>query len=1495
MAERGEKATELVKVPQDLRDDVPPKPDRVPGSDRRGDRGAPEDLRSTAAAGASVARAAAASSIGSSGRGGARGAFGSLQAKILEVGRAAGLVSPELAESWRATRDAEGVGPPLLKVVLDRKGVTKDKLEAVLERFWREHASEKGLLHKAVEDRVLARHVRDTGLVPEKELAEAEREHEERVLSGEPIRLGSILVDMGLLEVKAAERALKELERTLRFCRHCLSVFRVEDLKKNASACEVCGRPIAPVGRAYELVKLQTMDMGGARGGNGSRGGALGEVREGPVVQMVSVGETLAGLKILGKIADRPIAAVFRAETVGGEDTEDPDEADEKKRRSVAREPRAVKIFKVGRGVSGEDVERFQREALASAKLTHPAVVKVHEAGEERGLPFIVMELVEAPTLAEVVDKSGPLSWKRGLELMRQAAKVLGAGHWKEQIFHRNLTPTSLFVDGSKVRIADFGCVQELGRSLQDDDVIAGSPDFMAPEQCEGADVDARTDIFSLGAVFYYALSGKRPLEGESTVNLLIKRLTTDTRPLVEVAPHIPKSISDLFTKLMARKPADRPANMEEVLDLIEKAKEAPLRQASRTRLRVLLAVGAVLLLAGGISGWIYHQAHKPDPALRVLVAGRALDGEGRPGEAAVRFRSALDAAVKAEVAAQAKQELEQVGRRLLAKAEALAADKNYPAAVEKLAIVVDPLKDRTEVGRLVAERLQALKSQQERYEADARLAYSRLKPLDDENPELMLSRIRAYRRDYPFQPFDGAAADDETRFAAKQRQFELVTEAERLIGQGKGRATKQVITATRGAAPEGEMPRSVRERLEALVPLADYWERIEAGDQARDEKDRVRARRAYEDAKQRLPERPEASQRIAAVSADEKRGKAEKARDAGDLRGHVESLRLAVEDAKSAGDPRLLATLRELLADGEKEYRENEARDQARRAAMEEAKRLEKEGNRRAALQKLRDARDRFGTFPLLASEIKRLEEEVQKEDEEQAFAEARKAVDTLTTEEAIAELDRFLKDFPGGLYAAQARERLDSLKERLITEGAKKKAEDERRKREEEARRRREEEERRKAAEDAERKKREEAEAAERKKREEEEARVAREREDAERRKREAEDAAQKAEEARKAEADRKAVEEAERKKREAEQLALAEEERRKKAGSSGTSGSGGSSGPDAWPDAGRPGGPGGAGGPSAPVVGSGLEVDVGTWPPAARRGVIVNPTDGSILVPVPAGPFARGIRPEEAEKAVERWGKPLTLDELRNEMPQRAIFVDAFHIDAHEVTNADYLIYLRTTETAAEPHKTCHPDEPPGKSHRPEFLDDPRFNRDDQPVVGVDWFDAYSYARWAGKRLPTEAEWEKAARGEDGRSFPWGDLEEPGFANTAEAWVGRPFTSYIDWGTSFFKARAVLDAATTVGATTYRGGASPYGAYHMGGNVVEWCEDWFADDYYAGSPERNPVNQDPGKVRKRVARGGAWFDPLVHVRTTSRFHYQDPTARKNFNGFRCVKSEK
>ena len=244
------------------------------------------------------------------------------------------------------------------------------------------------------------------------------------------------------------------------------------------------------------------------------------------------------------------------------------------------------------------------------------------------------------------------------------------------------------------------------------------------------------------------------------------------------------------------------------------------------------------------------------------------------------------------------------------------------------------------------------------------------------------------------------------------------------------------------------------------------------------------------------------------------------------------------------------------------------------------------------------------------------------------------------------------------------------------------------------------------------------------------------------------------------------------------------------------------------------------------------------------------------GVRMVLVPAGEFTMGSRGVETALAECQTLDP-SCDQtwFEDELTPHSVTLDAFYIDVYEVTNSQYAacvdsgICLLPTDTTSD--------------SRSSYYGNAAF--EDYPVIFVDWNMANTYCSWRSARLPTEAEWEKAARGTDERTYPWGEEIDDTRAN---------YNNNI---------------GDTSRVGSYESNKSPYGLYDMAGNVWEWVADYYSDTYYSNSPSLNPPGPESGS--ERVLRGGSWYDPAYLNRTTTRLKQVEPVD--NNYGFRCAKN--
>ncbi|MBC8229713.1 SUMF1/EgtB/PvdO family nonheme iron enzyme [bacterium] len=260
-----------------------------------------------------------------------------------------------------------------------------------------------------------------------------------------------------------------------------------------------------------------------------------------------------------------------------------------------------------------------------------------------------------------------------------------------------------------------------------------------------------------------------------------------------------------------------------------------------------------------------------------------------------------------------------------------------------------------------------------------------------------------------------------------------------------------------------------------------------------------------------------------------------------------------------------------------------------------------------------------------------------------------------------------------------------------------------------------------------------------------------------------------------------------------------------------------------------------------------------EVVVQPEQSQDAIAKNPKDGAEMVYIPVGEFIMGTSDAQIDALLQRfpyWERSWFDDEK----PQRRVYLDGYWIYKYEVTVAQY-------------RKFCNE-----KKRQMPYA--PSWGwQDNHPIVNVSWKDAVAYCNWAGVQLPTEAQWEKAARGTDGRIWPWG--------NEASNAGGR-------YRANYYQSNAEDGYEYTAPVGSFPLNTSPYGLMDMAGNVWEWCADWYDENYYQSGPTRNP--QGPSSGTRRVVRGGSWSDYPNVLRAANR-GWSYPDDRVNFWGFRSV----
>jgi formylglycine-generating enzyme required for sulfatase activity len=254
------------------------------------------------------------------------------------------------------------------------------------------------------------------------------------------------------------------------------------------------------------------------------------------------------------------------------------------------------------------------------------------------------------------------------------------------------------------------------------------------------------------------------------------------------------------------------------------------------------------------------------------------------------------------------------------------------------------------------------------------------------------------------------------------------------------------------------------------------------------------------------------------------------------------------------------------------------------------------------------------------------------------------------------------------------------------------------------------------------------------------------------------------------------------------------------------------------------------------------------------------------------VKGGTFVRGSNFKENQdtlKLCRKYDRACKLWWFSDEFPVKLVTLKSYWIDIYEVTNQQYLEFVKATGHRPALDDTCKTD----SCWEGNLWKDNSFSMliRNQPVTQVDWYDAVAYCKWKGKRLPSEAEWEKAARGPSGNIYPWGKGSPKGRATYNKKWKG---------------------IATMTNVGSFPRGVSIYGLHDMAGNVWEWVDDWYMRTYYSAGKKKYPKGPATGEFK--VLRGGSWINFPDSLRSAFR-RWSKPDLRFNDTGFRCAQDSK
>lgn len=358
-----------------------------------------------------------------------------------------------------------------------------------------------------------------------------------------------------------------------------LPVKQQTELEEHLSGCESCRQRMEDRAAEQEVWDnaraLLSFDRDGS--GHESDGESMCDVGVRPGVMVLDALAPTDDPEMLGRLGEYEISGVVGVGGMGAVLRG----FDKSLRRVVA-----IKVMAPHLAGSGSARTRFQREARAAAAITHDNIIEIYGVAESNQLPYIVMPYARGPSLQNRIDRSGPLTAIEVVRIGKQIASGLAAAH-EQGLVHRDIKPANILLNEGIERlwITDFGVARAMDDvSMTNTGAIAGTPQYMSPEQARGESVDHRSDLFSLGSVLYTACTGRAPFRSEAAYGILRRITDTDPRPIREINPDIPDWLCQIITRLMAKHAGDRFHTAAEVAELLERCL-AHVQQPTRVEL----------------------------------------------------------------------------------------------------------------------------------------------------------------------------------------------------------------------------------------------------------------------------------------------------------------------------------------------------------------------------------------------------------------------------------------------------------------------------------------------------------------------------------------------------------------------------------------------------------------------------------------------------------------------------------------------------------------------------------------------------------------------------------------------------------------------------------------------------------------------------------------------------------------------------------------------
>jgi serine/threonine-protein kinase len=280
---------------------------------------------------------------------------------------------------------------------------------------------------------------------------------------------------------------------------------------------------------------------------------------EGRAVDQDLAGRSLGGYRLVRRLGSGAMADVYLAEQT-----------------SLGRQV-AVKVLRSGTPRNTAAIERFEQEARAAASLVHGHIVQIHEVACIDGIHFLAEEYVAGPSLKAWLNTRGPIDSRQAIWILNQVGSAL-ARSAEQGIVHRDIKPENLLLTlAGEVKVADFGLARVLSENLDltHDGMTLGTPLYMSPEQGEGRSVDARSDLYSLGATIYHLLAGRPPFSGPSAVAVVMAHIKEPLPPLSSTRPDLPAGLCEIVDRLLAKQPTDRFESPQALLEAVDQLETA--------------------------------------------------------------------------------------------------------------------------------------------------------------------------------------------------------------------------------------------------------------------------------------------------------------------------------------------------------------------------------------------------------------------------------------------------------------------------------------------------------------------------------------------------------------------------------------------------------------------------------------------------------------------------------------------------------------------------------------------------------------------------------------------------------------------------------------------------------------------------------------------------------------------------------------------------------